>query len=383
MKRRTRLAFTLIELLVVIAIIAILMALLLPAVQKVREAANKMMCGNNLKQLGIAAHNYHGDYNKLPPGFLGGTKATAIPLGHWANSLVYGARVGALCELLPYVEGDNIKKALKYPYELETGTATDRWYNYNNPAGQQAINQAAAQAKVKMFLCPSDDLASATPSLGVLTAIHWFYGYYGTSTPNWFTDEPLAGYSPAPASGFWTALGRTNYLPASGGSGVSGVPGATTSPLAAYEGLFSNRSDLTLGQLTAQDGTSNTIMFGETLGGSGVGTRDYVIPWISASVMAVGAGLGRGNLPHEDNGHPEGWNTTRGPRGAAWWRFSSRHAAGVQFCFGDGSIRLIRFGNTMPLTIVAGQNLNDDYMVLMQIAGRKDGLNQDTASLLD
>src|SRR5262245_56140252 len=108
-----RSAFTLIELLVVIAIIALLMALLLPAIQKVREAANKMICASNQRQLAIAMHNYHTDFAKLPPGGLGGYNGYPAPtdtIQSWANQLAGGPRIGIWYILLPYIEADNIKK---------------------------------------------------------------------------------------------------------------------------------------------------------------------------------------------------------------------------------------------------------------------------------
>src|SRR5438105_11534009 len=104
-----RAGFTLIELLVVIAIIAVLIGLLLPAVQKVREAANRMSCQNNLKQIGLAAHNYESSYGKLPPGFLG--QFPDVGLDPVAINYPF-QYVGVLAYLLPYLEQDNVYRQM-------------------------------------------------------------------------------------------------------------------------------------------------------------------------------------------------------------------------------------------------------------------------------
>ena len=392
-RRSRRSAFTLIELLVVIAIIALLMALLLPAIQKVREAANKMLCASNLRQIAIAAHNYHNDNSKLPPGYLG---PLPVPSG---NSLGGGSspaatNLGVLFFLLPYLEADNVAKQFNsadtaidgYPAlapPLNAGRrftlATAPPAGYGTVIGAQ--HQVAAQTIIKGFVCPSDDAVSAVTqrTFGAIFIMNTYW--IGNADPNYNSGDVWL-------DGYYTTLplGPTNYAGCAGGAGRGRTFAGTNQFWGTYEGIMTNRSKHTLGQLTVQDGTSNTLMFGEAIGGVGSGgPRDTYLAWAGGANLMTASGLARGNLFGDLYATPPGTFA-----GSYYWNFSSRHTAGVQFAFGDGSVRTLRFGNTTGLASWGTSNasfpfnsLTSDYMILQQLSGRRDGLANDTSVLLD
>jgi prepilin-type N-terminal cleavage/methylation domain-containing protein len=230
---RARTGFTLIELLVVIAIIAILIGLLLPAVQKVREAAARMSCSNNLKQISLAAHNYESANGVLPPGF---------------NSSSY---VGSLGYLLSYFEQDNIARQIPQTLLTIPGTGGVWWGG----------GWTAANNRIKTLECPSDS-QPVIPVNGV-------FAYFTTSG-----TTLTGGYF----AGAQAGLGRTNYTASAGALGNT-----TSTPWSQWRGPYYNNSKTKLTDIV--DGTSNTFAFGEILGGSGGPTRDFCASWMGAGAL--------------------------------------------------------------------------------------------------
>jgi len=225
-QRPRRGAFTLVELLVVIAIIGLLIALLLPAVQAAREAARRMQCQNNLKQLGLAAHNHESAMGRLPPGFRG-DKIGSAP---WYYDLW-----GTLALLTPYLEQTSVYNSIDLTLTM---------YQLTSPWGITA--PTAAKTFVPIFLCPTDRMQSVCSDTYAITG----------------------------------ELAPTNYAFCMGSGTTTGRTGWLGSPYDA-DGAFYARSTTRLTDI--KDGTSNTIGISERLLGEGgerttLGSRAEIKP---------------------------------------------------------------------------------------------------------
>jgi len=345
-KRR---GFTLIELLVVIAIIAILIGLLLPAVQKIREAANRMKCSNNLKQMGLAIHNYNDTNGRLPPGGM----ADVAPVGTNPNTGGYtGWGSSWVAFILPYMEQDNLYKKL----DFSGGSGWDS--GRNGPVITNVV--------LPNFRCPSSPMP--------LTAWGGFNNGSNVMANNYVgISGAVNGLIP----------GYTDTRVESGASSAGCCSGGIVSGSGL---LFIGSEMVTMG--TIPDGTSNTMMVSEQ--------GDYMITqdggkrqW--GSGQTHGWLIGGYSVPSPPNSWGRGGddrsfqmvtirypiNMKKGPTGTGWPNppgdcgglgvcdntpsnvpLNSAHAGGVNALLADGSVRFLR--DSLTLQVLAQLAIRDD-----------------------
>ena len=301
MKPTKRRGFTLIELLVVIAIIAILIGLLLPAVQKVREAAARATCQNNLKQLGLATHNYEGVLGRLPAG---GTQN----LSQWAFSFQ--------AQLLPYVEQDNLQRLVDFTIPLTLGSG-----------GSQTLNPPhlqAARSPVKLFLCPSD----SGPQLFQNNGADWTPNNYMVNMGTGVSAQSLA----APNDGI---VWYTSQLR------ITDITDGSSNTLLMAEAIRGNNVH-TMGSQPADIRRQHA-----SFGGSGN-------PPLMSDAFCAGATRWSGtrgstwlwgrefNVCFTTTHLPNQQITDCGNNGSGFFKAASFHTGGVNVAFCDGSVRFVR-----------------------------------------
>ncbi len=299
-----RSAFTLIELLVVLAIIAVLIGLLLAAVQQVREAAARAQCLSNLRQLALAMQNYHDSQGRFPPGqFLG-------PYGEGRNSYCWSW----FARLLPYVEQDNL-------------------FQQGHVPNRTLLDSGIASWQIKLFLCPSDGSSWSGPRTNAGNLYGFPVGqsnYKGVSGANWGSDS---SQGLPDVNSVWPNRGTNgSYDGLDNGDGM----------------IFRSdyRSGIRLASIT--DGTSNTFMIGED-----IPSLNEYCSWPYAN-NAYGTCAIPPNVQRLPGGlyPPADWQNN--------WSFRSRHPNGLNFAYADGSVHFLANAIDLPVyramaTIAGGE----------------------------
>ena len=328
-----RRGFTMIEAIVVLFVIAILVALLLPAVQESREAARRTQCKNNLKQIGLALHNYHDTYQRFAPGFVLDTDGPYLGWG-WSTSI------------LPYIDCSPYYGSL----------------NFNNGL-QREYTRSELHPLMPVYRCPSEQGSPRVEHVSVVTTpVHDGEVTPGTvdavstfSRTNYFG---VAGYLQATSGGIMPDFSGE---PPTGdvhlNRGSLGNPGTTVSTGHRYceqenfQGMFGQNSRVQI--LDIKDGTSNVMMVGErysprtsSLSSIGHGT------WLGVPDCTSAAGLARvlGDTSLKLNSGFSALTQTTG--------FGSQHVAGSHFLMADGAVRF--FSQTINLRVYRDASTIDD-----------------------
>jgi prepilin-type N-terminal cleavage/methylation domain-containing protein/prepilin-type processing-associated H-X9-DG protein len=338
-------AFTLIELLVVIAIIAILIGLLLPAVQKVREAAARMKCANNLKQIGLGLHSYHDAYQRFPAGYVDGNTNSGLTPD---NDM--GPGWGWAAYLLPYIEQQNLYNRI----------------NFNQTVGMGG-NAQVSQQLISIYLCPSDPFQSQP------------YSIYDSTLSN-----PIAVVAPG------NYVGCSGWEECFNGAGGNPQPGAGADGLAglygsAGVGLFYRNSQNRFVSVT--DGLSNTIFVGERSSNHSPSTWTGAVPggrvpaWMATQPVTApntapaAAQVGPNGSAYDNADFGEALvlahcNATHLPSADFPIydpdTFYSLHTPrGANFLFGDGSVRFLTSSinptTYQALSTIAGGEVLGDF----------------------
>ncbi|HMO14013.1 MAG TPA: DUF1559 domain-containing protein [Pirellulaceae bacterium] len=320
--------FTLVELLVVISVIAILMAILIPAVQSIRESARRSQCQRQLHQISTAAHTYASNFRHFPAGTLGFEEAFDFHV-HWhdPSSKFYWKRAqhtSCLALVMRYMEQENLKN------KIAEVAYNPHWFMDQVPPlggstsfpwiGEFEGFTEIAGSELAIFRCPSDSLIKPSH-------------VYGGSQPQTNSDG-TDGYGAFEYDDVLPGdYGITNYLGCAGAHSGGIHPDPARKP---FNGMMRSRKGTRASEIV--DGLSNTLMFGETIGWVWDDERIYAQGWFLG-----GLARGRGPVPYMLETHPTQWHWRHlgNARFSHAFGFGSLHPGTVNFAFGDGSTKAI------------------------------------------